>query len=286
MNGCAEQHKQLKTRSWLSLALVATTSMLFYVNDANAQRLDVSAVRQQSDESTLVLSGLPTLAEISSTKINEQVKQIVAQLDSYSFAKRELAVQLLVTKNIDRRQICKVLSGNDLSSEQRHRLVDWLRHDLLTTPHAAIGISIGLRRINGAIVVGALIEDLPAIEVLMPGDQIIGLDGLLINERDAFLQSIGSRKPGDKVTITVKRSIELVDKNDASKIELRELNYEIILGSDELLFNVDGIRTGNALVQRALNRDLAIIVDRYGPKVLRIEGGETPKPDLDTTADK
>lgn len=279
MNSCTEQNKKQSASAWQSLMLLAVAVLLFSANSATAQRIRLNVLQQHSDEKINALSGLPTLAEIPSIKVDEKVKQIVAQLDSHSFAQRELAMQSLTANSIDRRQICKVLSGNDLSLEQRHRLVGWLKHDLISTPHAAIGISISsLRRTNQAIVVDSLIEDLPAIEVLMPGDQIISLDGLPINERDQFLQSIGSRKPGDKITITIKRSFEPDDNNDDSELVVRELDFEIVLGSDELLYNVNGMRTGNALVQKALKRDLVIILERYGPKILHIESGEPSKP--------
>ncbi len=283
MNGRDKQQDKLTPSVWLQLVLVAT--LLLAVNDANAQELNDVNAQVQNEGSMVALSGLPTLAEITSTKVNENIKQIVAQLDSPSFTRREDASQQLVSENVSRRQICKVLSENDLSPEQRNRLIEWLSNDLITTPHAAIGISMANRRINDAIFISALIEDLPAIEVLEPGDQIISIDGLAIKEQNQFLQSIGSRKPGDKVVITVKRSNGLNDMLNDKVPEVRELDFEIVLGSDELLFDVNGRRTGNAMVQRALHRDLITIVQRYGPKILRIKGGEVTKLNLGTIAE-
>lgn len=282
MNSCTEQHEQQS--AWLSMLLVVIASMLVCVNDTNAQRLDITVLTQPNNENTDQFSGLPTLTEITSTQVDAQVKQIVAQLDSISFDEREEAALLLVSQSIDRRQICKVLSGNDLSLEQRHRLIDWLRNDLLTTPHAAIGIRV--RSTSNIIVIDALIEDLPAIEVLKPGDQIIKLNGLPLMHWTQFLQSISSRKPGDMVKITVKRSFEPDDKNDDKELEVKELSFDIILGSDEYLINIDGSRQVNTYVRNAIARDLKTITKRYGPKILRIEGGEVPKINLGITADK
>lgn len=275
--------KYNKPRAWLSVLLVAV-SMLICVNNTNAQQLDVSILTQLTNKNIDPLSGLPTLTEIASTKVSAQVKQIITQLDSLSFAEREAAAQLLVSQNIDRRQICKVLSGNDLSLEQRHRLVDWLRNDLITTPHAAIGISV--RRTSNIIIVDVLIEDLPAIEVLKPGDQIIKLDGLPMLQWTQFLRSISSRKPGDKVKLTVKRSFEPDGKNDDQELEVKELDFDIILGSDEYLINSDGTKQVNTYVRQAIARDLKTITKRYAPKILLIKGGEAPKINLGTTADK
>lgn len=279
MNGFTKQHKQQTASASLSWMLVASAMLLLTANHATAQ--------QPGNENTIVFSGLPTPAEIASTKVDEAVKQIVKQLDSQSFAQRELATQRLISSNIDRRQTCKLLSGNDLSLEQRHRLVNYLRHDLQTTPHAAIGVRINLlRRANEAIIIEALIENLPAIEVLEPGDQIISLDGLLMNNFNQFLQSISSRKPGDRVTITVNRSFKHDNNDGEQESDVRELDFEIILGSDDYLINPDGIKQVNIYVQRALSKDLITVAQRYGPKVLQIESVLEPKSDFGTSAAK
>ena len=274
---CTKHRKQQTPIAWLNLMLVAT-AMLITSNHASAQ--------QFGDENNIVFSGLPTPAEIASTKVDKAVKQIVEQLDSQSFAQRELATQRLISSNIDRRQTCKLLSGNDLSLEQRHRLVNYLRHDLLTTPHAAIGIRINLRRANEVVIVEALIENLPAIEVLEPGDQIISLDGVPMYNFEQFRQSISSRKPGDSVTITVNRSFKHDGNADDQESDVRELDFEIILGSDDYLLDSDGIKQVNTYVLRALNKDLLTIAQRYGPKILHIESGETAKLDNEATTPK
>ena len=187
----------------------------------------------------------------------------------------------MVSENVNRRQICKVLSGNSLSLEQRHRLVDWLRNDLITTPHAAIGV--GVRRTRKEIIIDNLIENIPATDVLELGDQIIRLDGLLVNEWTQFYQSISSRKPGDKVTLSIKRSFEPDEMGDSRELEVREMDFDIILGSDEYLLNEDGTKQVNTFVKSALARDMKTIVNRYGPKIVHIQSEETSQSDFEAT---
>lgn len=280
MNGFTKQHKQQTASASPSWKLVACAMLLLTANHATAQ--------QSGNENTNVFSGLPTPAEIASTKIDEAVKQIVKQLDSQSFAQRELATQRLISNNIDRRQTCKLLSNNDLSLEQRHRLVNYLQYDLRTTPHAAIGVRINLRRAraNEEVIVEALIENLPAIEVLEPGDQVISLDGIPVNNFDQFRQLISSRKPGDNVAVRVKRSFRQDEIDDDQEPDIRELDFMIILGSDDYLLDSDGIKQVNIYVQRAISKDLITVAQRYGPKVLQIESVLESKSDFGTSAAK
>ncbi len=261
--------------------LLVAAAILFTTSSLNAQQRRGITLPQPSIEELKPFSGLPTQEEILSTKVEEKIKQIVDQLDSPAFTRREEAAKQLVSENISRRQICKILSGNDLSLEQRHRLVDWLRNDLITIPHAAIGI--GVRRISSKIIIDNLIENLPATEVLEHGDQIIGLDGLPINQWTQFYQSISSRKPGDKVTLTIKRSFEPDEKDDSRELEVRELDFDIILGSDEYLLNRDGTKQVNPFVKGALAIDMKTIVNRYGPKIVHIQSEETSESDFETT---
>lgn len=261
--------------------LLVAAAILFTTSSLNAQQRRGITLPQPSIEELKPFSGLPTQEEISSTKVDEKIKQIVDQLDSPAFTRREEATKQLVAENISRRQICKVLSGNDLSLEQRHRLVDWLRNDLNTTPHAAIGISV--RSTRKVIIIDHFVENLPAAEVLERGDQIIRLDGVSINNFDQFRQSISSRKPGDKVTITIKRSFESEEKDDSREPEVRELDFDIILGSDEYLLNIDGTKQVNPFVKGALAIDMKTIVNRYGPKIVHIQSEETSQSDFETT---
>lgn len=280
MNRCNKHPIQQASCAWSSMLLVAA-AILFTTSSLNAQQRRGITLPQPSIEELKPFSGLPTQEEISSTRVDEKIKQIVAQLDSPAFTRREEAAKQLVAENISRRQICKILSGNDLSLEQRHRLVDWLRNDLNTTPHAAIGISV--RSTRKVIIIDHFVENLPAAEVLERGDQIIRLDGVSINNFDQFRQSISSRKPGDKVTITIKRSFESEEKDDSRELEVRELDFDIILGSDEYLLNRDGTKQVNPFVKGALAIDMKTIVNRYGPKIVHIQSEETSQSDFEAT---
>lgn len=63
--------------------------------------------------------------------------------------------------------------------------------------------------IDGAVIVSEVLEDTPAAEAgLQPGDLIIAIDGDAVEEIEAFVAEMQSRKPGDKVAFTIIREGE------------------------------------------------------------------------------
>ena len=63
--------------------------------------------------------------------------------------------------------------------------------------------------VEGAVVISEVLEDTPAAEAgLQPGDLIIAVDGSPVEEIEAFVESMGSHKPGDEVSLTIIREGE------------------------------------------------------------------------------
>jgi PDZ domain-containing protein len=63
---------------------------------------------------------------------------------------------------------------------------------------------------TGALVIGVA-SDAPAAGKLREGDVIVAVDGVPVGTTDEVRKEIGKRKPGEKVTLTVRRGGEKVD---------------------------------------------------------------------------
>lgn len=217
---------------------------------------------------------LPTDQDLEFVTVDPELAELVAMLDDAMFAARDKAMQRLLGGPVDRSQICKMLAGTELSAEQRHRLLALLRHDLLNAPRGAIGIMIDQRKAPREIVIEQLIENLPAIEVLEPGDRITHLDGQPLPTWDRFRQSILSKKPGDIVSVTIQRLPADAPDNvadDADEVQLQTLNFKLALGSADLLRvpvtgRVQQIRASSARTSEA---EKAVV--RFAPQPRRIE---------------
>ena len=62
------------------------------------------------------------------------------------------------------------------------------------------------------MVISEVLEDTPAAEVgLQPGDLIIAIDGKPVEEVEAFIEEMQSRKPGDEVSLTIFREGEEIE---------------------------------------------------------------------------
>ena len=212
-------------------------------------------------------TALPTDQELAFVTVDPSLADLVAKLDDPVFAIREAAMQRLLDWTVDRRQICKMLAGKRLSLEQRHRLLLVLRDDLLNAPRGAIGISVDpLRRRRNEIIVEQLVEGLPAIEVIEPGDHVTHFNGQPTARWDLFVAMIQARKPGDTVTITVQRRVDQEDQGPEEP-EMRTLQFELVLGSAELLIDpATGQVQRNTNLEPARALDAARAADRFGPR--------------------
>lgn len=247
-------------------ALVAT---LCLAGSGLAQELQV-VFPQSLQPSTDDTPGLPTDQDLADVTVDPALAELVAMLDDAMFAAREKAMERLLSGPVDRDQICKMLVGSELSTEQRHRLLALLRYDLLNTPRGAIGIVIDRRKLPNNIIIEQLIENLPAIEVLELGDRITHLDGKRAPDWVFFRQSIEARKPGDIVSITIERWPEDTP-DDAEDVRLLILNFELVLGSAALLRDPATGPMQTRIVQDNRADDANQAVVRFAPRPRLIE---------------
>ena len=229
-------------------------------------------------------TALPTDKDLESVTVDPSLADLVAKLDDPVFAIREAAMQRLLGGIVNRRQVCKLLARKDLTPEQRHRLLLVLRDDLLHgPPRGAIGISIDSRRRRGnEIIVEQLVEGLPAIEVLEPGDRVTHLNGQPTALWDSFVAMIQARNPGDTVTITVQRRVDQDDQGPQEP-KMRTLQFELVLGSTELLIDpVTGQVQRNTNLERARADEADQAADRFGPRPRLIEFRDRSTPEVES----
>ena len=270
------------TRGWPITARTVVVATIVCLADAAIGQQPQAVILEPPPSSISDATALPTDQELAFVTVDPSLADLVAKLDDPVFAIREAAMQRLLGGLVNRRQVCKVLARKDLTPEQRHRLLVCLRDDLLNAPRGAIGISVDPRRWPDEIVILQLVERLPAIEVLEPGDQITHLDGRPAGTWETFLRSIQARRPGDKVLLTVERLVEPEDTNGQDPA-VRRLDFEIVLGSTELLRHP---ATGQVLrIQRmelARANDAAQAAVRFGPRPRLIEFREGSTPEVES----
>ena len=228
-------------------------------------------------------TALPTDQELGFVTVAPCFADLGAQLEDAVFGTREEAMQRLLDWTVDRRQICKMLAGKRLSLEQRHRLLLVLRDDLLNAPRGAIGISVDpRRRRHNEIIVEQLVEGLPAIEVIEPGDHVTHFNGQPTARWELFVAMIQARKPGDIVTITVQRRVDQEDQG-TEEPKMRTLQFELVLGSAELLIDpATGQVQRNTTLDRARAVDADQAVDRFGPRPRLIEFRDRSTPEVES----
>ncbi len=260
-----------------SCSFAVFVAILCLAGPVLAQELQL-ADPQPAQTSTDGIPRLPTDKDLAFVTVDPALAELVALLDDAMFGARENAMQRLLSGHVDRSQICKMLAGTDLSLEQRHRLLALLRYDLLHTPRGAIGILIDRRKLPNEIIIEQLIENLPAIEVLEPGDRITHLDGRPAPEWGSFRRSIEARKPGEKVSITIER----LPPNDpdaaadnaadaAEDMRVQILNFELAIGSADLLLDPATGQVELSRVQTTRARGANQAVLRFAPQPRLIE---------------
>ena len=263
--------------------VVVVVATIVCLADAAIGQQPQAMILEPQPSSISDATALPTDQELAFVTVDPSLADLVAKLDDAVFGTREQAMQRLLDWTVDRRQICKMLAGKRLSLEQRHRLLLVLRDDLLhAPPRGAIGISVDLRRRRNEIIVEQLVEGLPAIEVLEPGDRVTHFNGKPIARWESFVAMIQARKPGGTVTITVQRR---VDQDDQSPQEprMRTLQFELVLGSTELLINpATGQVQRNTNLERARANDAAQAVDRFGPRTKLIRFRDKSAPEVES----
>ncbi len=245
---------------------------------------------------------LPSADQLQSVAIDPKLKSYVLQLDDPSFQTREQATKLLLESAGDKLQLYAILCRErDLTIEQRYRLLGVLQDQLVRAPRGALGISSnqgflqmqqqiqiqqnpnGQVQPNGqpqlvqppvppgpmGIRVDDLLPGMPAERVLRIGDRITHVDGQPLAVMTDLTIYVQTRKPGEKVKLTVRRT--KVD-NDGKVIQgpnnepiVETVDVDLELGSADMLNKIrpGGSATSPVEINRAMEAAQALA--RYSP---------------------
>lgn len=224
-------------------------------------------------------TAMPTPDQLRDVSIDPELRAYVTQLDDASFKAREEATQRLLDAATDKLQLYALLAANDLSTEQRYRLVTVVREHLIKTPRGAIGISMNPVMVNPAgqveIRVTELLPGLPAERVLQIGDRILQVDGMPLRAMEDLLVRVQSKRPGEKVHLSIRRAAvdekgELVfDANN--EVVYQALEVDLELGSADLLKSIQGQPNRASPVEQSRQFEAAQASRRYAPHPRPIE---------------
>ncbi len=223
---------------------------------------------------------LPSAAKLLEVQIDERLRRCIESLGDPTYAVREAATIELRTGDFVRLQIYAALSRLDLTGEQRYRLTTAVQDNLLLTPRGAVGISVTEQsRQDNKIVVGRLLPDLPAQDLLHVGDRITHLQGKPLPNWRAFVKEVQTREPGAKITVTVERIIS-PRRTNRRQIGIEEpkfttLDIEIELGSAEMLRDpISGRIYRRGEVFQRLKAEAREVAGTFAPQPKQIRVGE------------
>lgn len=242
-------------------------------------------LQQQNPFSTIDQVTPPFSREqLKNISVEPEVLNIVVRLDSDDFAEREAATETLRGNENWRMQLYALLAGEELSVEQRCRLLQVVRDQLVNIPRGALGIEMApMLPMRGGpleIRIVDLIPGLPAERVLQVGDRIIEIDGQPLFMEDDLQSRVQSKRPGDSVGVTVRRAKldengkVIKDANDEPVTEILRLN--IALGSAEILDRQRrDLRVISNRVQTARRIEADAIIYAFAPQaqLVNVQGG-------------
>ena len=243
---------------------------------------------QLNDGSHRLAVVLPDEATLRSVTVDPQVRALVAQLDDASFQTREAATQALLEVAPDRMHLYAMLVQEELSTEQRYRLLEVIREHLLRTPRGALGISMRIAPLGDhgmGIQVTDFVQGLPAQRVLQVGDIITHIDGTPVTDNDQVIARVQTKRPGEKVMLTIHRAQVdeqgriLRDARGAEILEIRQIELE--LGSAELLSRAGTPGVTRSVVLEQRQREAAVVYELHQPtpKKITIRGELTLRDD-------
>jgi hypothetical protein len=184
-----------------------------------------------------------TREQLQNVSVDGDILDLVRLLDADDYAVREQATTELLKQDNRRIQLYAVLALGTLSVEQRCRVLQVVREQLVNAPRGALGIQMDPPMfIPGGpieIRIADLIAGLPAERVLQVGDRIVALDGNPLFTHDDLQSRIQAKKPGDPINVTVKRpkvdDAGRLVRNEAGDMIAETLTFEMQLGPAELL---------------------------------------------------
>ena len=241
-----------------------------------------------SSRSEVYAPTIPSPEQIKRVPLDSRLRELVSRLDDDSFMVREQATQALVDLELDRMQLYAVLDSDDLSHEQRYRVLTCLRELLIKTPRGALGIQMPQVFFNNQaggpveIRIDGFVEGLPAERVLRIGDRIVEIDHRPLDAQEELNVRIQSKKPGDMVHLRIKR-LRIDDNGNAvldaeNQPVMDELDIDMELGSADLLDRVpvpEQARRGPSRVEIARRREAEEAAAEFAPPAttILVQGG-------------
>lgn len=314
-----ENHGRIRRRMMLALtSIMAVAAVGCFTAAADAQRaviiidgepvtIEFNAVEQLRDEVENIQRGireqrnrihiaerviepeidveLPSDEELSRVSVDTELRLLVEDLGSESYETRERATGRLLDASQANVQFYAILAQQDLTSEQRNRLLMVVRQRLIQTPRGAVGISMrpAVRGPDGLahVEVADLIEGLPAERVLKVGDRITHLDGKPLESTEELTVAVQSRRPGEQIVLNVLRPKRdqqgrLIPNNNGRHDD-EELRIELTLGSADQLpsNNARGVNRLST-VEQMRRQKAKLLVQRFAPSPVAVEFDGTP----------
>ena len=219
---------------------------------------------------------LPAEDKLRAVRLGPDLRRLVRGLDDEAFGIREGALNALRRSPIELDQICALLAGNEISAEQRCRLLLLVQERLMRSPRGALGISLVARSDElGGIEVLDLVEGMPSRRVLRIGDRITHVDGRPVRRGDDLIILIQGRQPGEQTLLTVLRERRddqgrvVRDADGGTAVD--ELQVTVELGSASDLTSPDpGLPVRPGPVEAAREAELNEAMRRYAPRPIPI----------------
>lgn len=237
-------------------------------------------------ESSMDQDLIPPAERLERIEIDPRLRELVSRLNAPEFDVRQRATAEIADGRYPREQIYAMLARDELSIEQRHRLLTVLQETVLNAPRGAVGISMREHRANDGgieVLVTDLLPGLPAEQVMRIGDRIRAINGRDVESQRDLINRVQVRRPGDTVTMSVRRpkldpmGREIVD--DEGRTEFEMLEIDLTLGSAELLVNpVTGQPQTNSNIELLRRQEVIAAERRFGSSAREIKvDGEWPE---------
>ncbi len=215
------------------------------------------------------------LKAIRTAAVPAEVRAIVARFDDPDWSIREEAAARLESHPAPDDALLRVLDQDDLSEEQRQRLMGVIARRILLRERGAIGIRMNTRAAFGdnavsGVEVTQLIPGLPAERVLRVGDVITQIDDRAIRVNTDLITHVQRMPPGQVIEVVVMRPrfIRVGEQPDPAWIRgdgdrwFERIDVEFALGSFEKLGDTAGVVNPETTRRQQLVIELRAIWDR------------------------
>lgn len=201
-----------------------------------------------------------------------QVDDLVAKLESDDATARVHAGTTLGSGVASLADLERALLRDDLTAEQRHRLMAAAYACFGQEPRGAMGVSFGSAPDRPGVYIGRTEPAFDANTKLRPGDRIETIDGVRLEDGDHGIAVIQSHTPGDELALGIERNGQLLD-------------VTLVLGSRSTLKDASPLKERAWLIRSAryagrLRGSENVIDSGLPPRAWRVDGGGQDGPAL------